>query len=91
MTWILESLIDAAGPLSATTQLSRFQPKEASLFIWEAFVSGTLKATTHAGYDELAVAAFLYGWPNPQTAITPELSVFGCRSGSRRRSPYYGR
>lgn len=75
MAWLLEGLHDACGPIKATTQPDRFQSGSAALLIWEAFVSGDQKATSHAGDAELAVAAFMQDWPFVRSAINQEPSV----------------
>ena len=36
------------------------------LFLWEAFVSGSAKSSTHAGDAEIAVQAFCNSLPNPE-------------------------
>lgn len=75
MAWILESIHKSIGPVDATTQLDRFQAKASGLFVWEAFVSGDKKASSHEGDAAIAVAAFNRNWPNLASAIDHEPSV----------------
>jgi hypothetical protein len=75
MASLLETLHRLTGPMPATTQLARLVDGSAKLLIWEAFVSGELKAQTHAGDAELAVTAFETGWPQLRSAVVVEPSV----------------
>lgn len=75
MSWVFEALASSLGPVQATTQLDHFLDGSAQLFVWEAFVSGKHKASTHAGDAELAVEAFRSAWPALVTAIDHESSV----------------
>ncbi|WP_146037371.1 hypothetical protein [Novosphingobium guangzhouense] len=75
MAWIFDALFARMGALCATTCTSRFAQGDMQLLIWEAFVSGHLKAQSHAGDAELAVAAFVAGWPHLETAIRHEPSI----------------
>lgn len=75
MAWILESIHMSVGPVVATTQLDRFQATTSRLFVWEAFVSGDMKALSHEGDAEIAVSAFHNNWPKLISAIDHEPSV----------------
>lgn len=75
MAWIFERLEELVGSIKSTTQLGRFQKGEAALLIWEAFVSGDQKASSHEADAEIAVGAFVDAWPNLLSAIEVEPSV----------------
>lgn len=75
VAWIFSALYDTCGPISCTSQLDRFVRGEAQILVWEAFVSGASKASTHDGDADLAVKAFDLEWPYPVSAIAHEASV----------------
>lgn len=66
--WILRNLQQALEPNPPITfDWSRFQTS-GGLFLWEAFVSGRGKSSTHTGDAELAVSAFARTLPDPMSA-----------------------
>ncbi len=75
MAWVFESLNNIVDSIRSTTLPSRLLSRDAELLVWEAFVSGDLKAETHNGDAELAVTAFQFRWPNLLSAIPNEPSV----------------
>jgi len=75
MAWVFERLRDRVGSIKSTTQPARLHNGDSVLLIWEAFVSGKQKATSHEGDAEIAVGAFRKTWPNLVSAIELEPSV----------------
>ncbi|WP_238306511.1 hypothetical protein, partial [Methylobacterium gregans] len=72
MPWSFARLRKTAGPVIVTINLARFRAGEASLFVWEAFVSGLGKGTSHHDDALLAVQAFVARWPSLTSDILPE-------------------
>jgi hypothetical protein len=54
-----------------------FQAGNYSLYLWEAFVSGTSKSQTHVGDAQIALSAFLNALPHPEgaNAVTCSRSI----------------
>jgi len=75
VAWVFEALNEILGAIRCTTIPSLFSSGEAELLVWEAFVSGNLKALTHEGDAELAVHAFVTAWPNLISSIPDEPSI----------------
>lgn len=76
MPWALTLVRGAAGSARATTDVSVFQDGRASVFIWEAFVSGVLKTTgLHHDDARLAVEAFTGRWPTIESDVPPEPAI----------------
>lgn len=73
--YFFEAIHSRVGSVECTTQPLRFQNGNASLFVWEAFVSGRLKSKSHDGDAQLAVEAFVKNWPDTTTCIDLEKSV----------------
>jgi hypothetical protein len=63
MPWCLARIVRAAGPVAATVDLQRFR-KNGGLFLWEAFVTGSMKGvgTSHHDDARLASKAFVTRW-----------------------------
>lgn len=72
MPWSFARLREAAGDISVTVDLARFRSGAAPLFVWEAFVSGIGKGTSHHDDALLAVRAFLARWPDVSSDVPPE-------------------
>jgi hypothetical protein len=72
----LTRIAAAAGRVSATADLQRFQ-QDGGLFLWEAFVSGTMKVLGAKHHDDarLACQAFIIRWPNILSDIPQESAV----------------
>lgn len=73
--WVFEALLSRCGAVTATVRPDSLLTGKADLLVWEAFVSGKLKAVTHEGDAELAVAAFQSAWPHVVTAVEEEAAV----------------
>jgi hypothetical protein len=65
MPWCFAYIEQLAGSVATTVDLKKFQDV-GGLFIWEAFVSGKMKAanTNHRGDAQLACGAFHERWPD---------------------------
>lgn len=72
MPWSFSRLREIAGEISITIDLMKFHSEEARLFVWEAFVSGIGKGTSHHDDALLAVKAFLARWPEVTSDVTLE-------------------
>lgn len=72
MPWSFARLREIAGAVSVTVDLARFQSGAASLFVWEAFVSGIGKGASHHDDALLAVHAFLARWPEVPSDVPGE-------------------
>jgi hypothetical protein len=73
--WFADALYKSYGPVRLTSLLDRYMEGSAQLFVWEAFVSGHLKAVSHEGDAQLAVEAFTEGWPKLCSAVDLEPCV----------------
>ncbi len=73
MPWCLTRIAKGAGPVATTVDLQRFQDGD-GLFLWEAFVSGLMKAagTTHHDDARLACQAFVARWPDLRSDVPGE-------------------
>jgi hypothetical protein len=73
MPWCLMRIAKGTGPIATTVDLQRFLDR-GGLFLWEAFVSGAMKAvgTTHHDDARLACEAFVARWPNLFSDIPAE-------------------
>jgi hypothetical protein len=87
--WILRDIRSKtrATP-SATMNWEEFQSRSATLFLWEAFVSGPAKGANHIRDAEVAVNAFREALPDPVLAnaiteetVTSMLAVAMLRTG----------
>jgi hypothetical protein len=76
MPWCLTMIVKTGGAIGTTVKLSRFLER-GGLFIWEAFVSGTMKAkgTTHHDDARLACEAFISRWPQIVSDIPAEPAI----------------
>jgi hypothetical protein len=72
MPWSFARLREVAGTISVTVDLARFRSGAASLFVWEAFVSGIGKGANHHDDARLAVQAFLARWPEVPSDVPIE-------------------
>lgn len=72
MPWSFARLREVAGDVSVTVDLERFRSGAASLFVWEAFVSGIGKGASHHDDALLAVQTFLARWPEVSSDVPPE-------------------
>jgi len=72
--WVLRYLRGHRPDDVATTDWQSFTDGHAQLFLWEAFVTGMAKATTHSGDAEIAVDCFVNVMPDVpgQSAVTAE-------------------
>jgi hypothetical protein len=73
MPWCLTRIAKGAGPVATTVDLERFL-EGGGLFLWEAFVSGAMKAigTTHHDDARLACKAFVDRWPDLRSDVPAE-------------------
>jgi hypothetical protein len=73
MPWCLTRIAKGAGPVATTVDLQRFL-ENGGLFLWEAFVSGAMKAlgTTHHDDARLACEAFVARWPDLRSDVPAE-------------------
>lgn len=73
MPWCLTRIAKGAGPVATTVDLQRFR-EGGGLFLWEAFVSGVMKAvgTTHHNDARLACEAFVARWPDLRSDVPAE-------------------
>lgn len=63
--WVFEKIHRLVrAPVQCTVDWPVFISTEANLFVWEAFVSGAAKATSHHGDAEIAAQAFWAKYPN---------------------------
>ncbi len=63
--WIFEKIRLLAGvPIQPTFSWEKLLSQEANLFIWEAFVSGSSKASSHWGDAEIAARTFWAEYPD---------------------------
>lgn len=87
-TWLLSRVKgNLTVPPTATVEWAAFVSGSARLFLWEAFVSRTSKATSHHGDAALAVAAFCRALPNPEEAdMIRSVSVFSLIGAALLRS-----
>jgi len=75
--WIFEKIrLLTDVPIQPTFSWEKLLSQEANLFIWEAFVSGSSKASSHWGDAETATRTFWAGYPeiakaNAVTAQNP--------------------
>jgi hypothetical protein len=64
--WILGDLKPRLSlRINATTDWTHFKSKHSEIFLWEAFVCGVAKGTSHVADAEVAVRAFLATLPDP--------------------------
>ncbi|HPF99369.1 MAG TPA: hypothetical protein PLE77_04825 [Kiritimatiellia bacterium] len=77
-TWVLQKVrlaIDA--PPQAFLDWASFANAESGLFLWEAFVTGQAKGSSHVEDAEIAVQTFHSALPNPKKAnVVSETQVF---------------
>ena len=73
MTWCLRRIAKTAGPVATTVDSKRFQER-GGLFLWEAFVSGSMKrdGTSHHDDARAACLAFAARWPHFVSDIPAE-------------------
>jgi hypothetical protein len=76
MPWCLARIARDAGPVAATVNLQRFR-ENGGLFLWEAFVSGTMKVVgaSHHGDARRACRAFVDRWPDLVSDIPAEPAI----------------
>lgn len=75
MPWCLQTLIERAGAIEATVDLTKFATGKCQLLVWEAFVSGAAKALSHHDDAALAVAEFASRYPAIESDVPPEPAV----------------
>lgn len=69
LCWLLDRLkFSVRSEVRATLDWSEFQAGNYSLYLWEAFVSGTSKSQSHIGDAQIALRAFANALPHPETA-----------------------
>lgn len=76
MPWCLARIARIAGPVTATVDLRRFR-ENGGLFLWEAFVSGTMKVVGASHHDDarFACQAFIARWPDLNSDIPAEPAI----------------
>ena len=76
MPWCLARIAKRARPVATTVDLQRFR-ENGSLFLWEAFVSGTMKVVGSSHHDDarLACQAFIARWPELSSDIPAEPAI----------------
>jgi hypothetical protein len=76
MPWCLARITKAVGPVAATVDIQRFR-ENGGLFVWEAFVSGTMGivGANHQDDARLACQAFVTRWPDIISDIPPEPAI----------------
>jgi hypothetical protein len=74
MPWCLARLREAAPSVTATTDFDRFAAR-GGLLIWEAFISGPGKGTSHHDDATIAVSAFTARFPNIISDVPAEPAV----------------
>lgn len=72
MPWCFAHLRGVAGDCAVTVNLERFRDGSVPLFVWEAFVSGIGKGTSHHDDALLAVQAFKARWPSLESDVPAE-------------------
>jgi hypothetical protein len=79
--WVLDAIRQQTGVSDLWFDWSAFSAVGRGLFLWEAFVSGAAKGTTHVDDASIAVAAFVAALPDPRegSSITAErpMSLIG--------------
>jgi hypothetical protein len=76
--WVLRAIRSGLqAPQPCFLDWSQFVSAGAGLFVWEAFVSGSSKGSSHVRDAKLAVRAFMSALPNPAAAslVTPSPEV----------------
>jgi hypothetical protein len=73
MPWCLKRIAKGSGPIATTVDPQRFYER-GGLFLWEAFVSGTMKVVGTTPHDDArrACDAFVARWPDLFSDIPPE-------------------
>jgi hypothetical protein len=76
MPWCLARVAMTARPVPVTVDIQRFIDN-GGLFLWEAFVSGTMKVVGTGDHDDarLACRAFVARWPELISDIPPEPAI----------------
>jgi hypothetical protein len=83
VSWLLRAIKSSlSSPREAHLSWEEFKAEEKGLFLWEAFVSGKAKSSSHVGDAKAAGEAFLRSLPNPDSAnaivcATPVMSLVG--------------
>ena len=83
VVWVLRAIQSAlTSPRTAYLDWEAFTKAHSGLFLWEAFVSGAGKSSTHVADAQVAAKAFIRSLPNPATAnavtcSTPVHSLIG--------------
>lgn len=83
VAWVLRAIQSAlTSPRMAHLDWEAFTNAQSGLFLWEAFVSGAGKSSTHVADAQAAGEAFIQALPNPVTAnavtcSTPVYSLVG--------------
>jgi hypothetical protein len=76
VAWVLQRIrVRVPETISGCLSWSNFLESQPSLLIWEAFVSGSAKGTTHVADARRAVNAFAKSLPDPRAASA--ISVAG--------------
>jgi len=86
--WVLSQIHASISPEPALYFCwQKFAEAGSGLLLWEAFVTGAIKADSHEGDAMLAVRAFASSLPNPNTKnIIEEPEVFSLIAASALRS-----
>ncbi|MEK9152689.1 MAG: hypothetical protein AAB692_04965 [Patescibacteria group bacterium] len=81
LAWLLRAIREAQPEVAGTLDWEDIREGRANLYLWEAFVTGKEKATSHASDAVLGVRAFLAAMSDPMaaTAVSAEepLSLAG--------------
>jgi len=83
VAWVLRAIRSSLNsPRSAHLDWEGFTKAQSGLFLWEAFVSGAAKSSTHVADAQAAAEAFVHALPSPGTVnavtcSTPVYSLIG--------------
>jgi hypothetical protein len=79
VAWVLRAIRSSLNsPRTAHLNWDAFVEAQSGLFLWEAFVSGAAKSSSHVADAQAAGEAFVQAFPNPGTvnAITCSTEVY---------------
>lgn len=76
MPWCMTYIAKNAGPINTSVDLNKFL-EFGGLFVWEAFVSGTMKTKGALHHDDArsACSAFLDRWPHITSDVPAEDAI----------------
>ena len=70
IAWMLQAIRRGTPSTKAFLNWDAYKRTDSGLFIWEAFVSGKKKGTSHTEDAKIAVTAFIKALPSPGTSVT---------------------